>query len=211
MKNTESAKKISGTIIPKQSRAKKSYETLLNSAQDILQEHGLQALNSNAIVERAGVTTPVFYRYFKDKNALLTVLGSRLTEQQNNVTRVSMLSVDLTTIDFDEIEIKAKQVLIDTYKVTQAFTGSYALLVSLRAVPQLFEIRQASSHKIAETLSGALQQIRPELSNESAYTNCRLAAEIVYTSIEMLLADSGLDSVSILEKTASSVITVFKS
>ena len=53
-------------------------DKLIAAAQDLLADKGLAAFNSNAIVERAGVTPPTFYHYFANKQALLRELGERL-------------------------------------------------------------------------------------------------------------------------------------
>ncbi|WP_445380862.1 TetR/AcrR family transcriptional regulator, partial [Pseudomonas syringae] len=46
-------------------------------------EVGIERLSTNLVCERAGLTPPALYRYFPNKYALLTVLGERLLEKQN--------------------------------------------------------------------------------------------------------------------------------
>ena len=64
--------------VPRQARAKETYERLLDAAQDILVEQGFEAVTSNTIVERVGMTPPAFYRYFPNKQAVFVELGQRL-------------------------------------------------------------------------------------------------------------------------------------
>ena len=66
---------------------KTTREALLEAAQNILADQGLEALNSNAIVEKAGVTPPTFYHYFSNKHAVLRELGVRMMDAQNEVLR----------------------------------------------------------------------------------------------------------------------------
>ena len=66
---------------------KKTIDRLLEAAQDILIESGVEALNSNAIVLRAGVTPPTFYHYFSNNHALLEELGVRMMQEQSEVIR----------------------------------------------------------------------------------------------------------------------------
>ena len=68
---------------PTQPRAKKTYESLLRAAQEILSASGYDGLTSNSIVAHAGLTPPAFYRYFGDKHMLLHVLAQRLLDAQN--------------------------------------------------------------------------------------------------------------------------------
>lgn len=60
---------------PKQARARASVDAILEATAQILEQHGPEVLNTNAIAERAGVSIGTLYQYFGDKNAILIALA----------------------------------------------------------------------------------------------------------------------------------------
>ena len=57
---------------------------LLDSAKDIIVEHGLQAFTMDALARAAGVTTPLVYNYFPNRQNLLQEL---LVKEYDSYTR----------------------------------------------------------------------------------------------------------------------------
>ena len=171
------------TVVPTQARAKATYEKILKAAQEILAEDGLEALNSNAIVDRAEVSAPLFYRYFKDKYDLLHVLGTRLTDAQNQPSEAGLN--DNVTVETLEDEIY--RLLTETLKVTERFEGALAILVSLRAIPSLASIRIDASLEISKQSASQLQLLYPDLSIAEALRRSRLTNDLAYAIIEMLM------------------------
>lgn len=197
------------TVLPKQARAKKTYENILAAAQRILDESGIEALNSNAIVDRAGVTAPVFYRYFKDKYDLLMVLAERLIDAQNEVyERSAAIAEQQIGGDFD-VEAISLELLKQTYVVTRDFIGSRPLLVSLRAIPALSSVRVQGNHDMAVVTARHLRMMNPELDEKEAYDRARLAIEIGYSAIEMLLEELDMSVDRVLEQTAAAVTGIY--
>ena len=63
--------------IPRQERAERTVEAIMEGAAQILEAGGLAALTTNAVAERAGVSIGTLYQYFSDKNALLVAMAKR--------------------------------------------------------------------------------------------------------------------------------------
>ncbi|NIJ41898.1 AcrR family transcriptional regulator [Parvibaculum indicum] len=189
-------------VEPRQRRAKATYRSLLGAAQQILAEEGLEALNSNAIVERAGLTAPTFYRYFEDKHAILAVLGRELMEAQNAALETA--AADMPEAP-GELARLSRDLLRRTLEITETFEGGYALMVSLRAIPSLRPIRLASHAYVAEILTGRFLEAFPEVPRADAYDRCRLSVEIGYAAVEMLLETAECDRERVLERTAEAV------
>src|SRR5450830_186693 len=68
---------------PAQQRSTETYERILVATAQTLCDVGIERLSTNLVCERAGLTPPALYRYFPNKYALLSVLGDRLLEKQN--------------------------------------------------------------------------------------------------------------------------------
>jgi AcrR family transcriptional regulator len=65
---------------PKQARARSKVDTIIEAATQILEKEGREALNTNRVAERAGVSISTLYQYFSDKHAILVELARRELE-----------------------------------------------------------------------------------------------------------------------------------
>ncbi len=185
---------------PRQARARETYERLLAAAQAILERGGLEAVNSNAVAAEAGVTPPSFYRYFRNKHDLLADLGRRLMSAQNLIVERRFESAGRSRrLDTQTLEA----ILMDTLAVTRDFQGGRAIISSLRAVPDLLPIRLDSHAHVARLVaaqSGATGRAKADV-----YARARLAVELGYAAIEMLLEVPDLDARRVLRSTARAV------
>ena len=59
---------------PRQERSQETVTAILTAAARILESRGLEAFNTNAIAELAGVSIGTVYQYFPDKNAIIAAL-----------------------------------------------------------------------------------------------------------------------------------------
>lgn len=66
---------------PQQERSQKTLERLLDAAEALIREGGLEAVTVPSVVKRAGSSVGSFYARFGDKNALLETLHQRACEQ----------------------------------------------------------------------------------------------------------------------------------
>jgi AcrR family transcriptional regulator len=66
---------------PRQSRSRATWEAIVEAAVQILERRGPDALTTNHIAERAGVSVGSVYQYFPDKHAILAAAARRELEQ----------------------------------------------------------------------------------------------------------------------------------
>jgi AcrR family transcriptional regulator len=62
---------------PRQKRSADTVAVIVEAAARILEQHGFEGFNTNAIAEKAGVSIGSLYQYFPSKNALLSALMER--------------------------------------------------------------------------------------------------------------------------------------
>ncbi|USQ97152.1 TetR/AcrR family transcriptional regulator [Caulobacter sp. RL271] len=62
---------------PRQSRSEATVEAILEAAFQLLEQGGVEALTTNHIAERAGVSVGTLYQYFRGKQAILAALAQR--------------------------------------------------------------------------------------------------------------------------------------
>src|SRR5512140_533817 len=121
---------------PAQKRATETYEHILEVAAQMLEDVGIERLSTNMVCERAGLTPPALYRYFPNKYALLSELGQRLMQRQNE--RVGHW-ITLQTFDggVDSLERALEGLIVDTYEATVQTVAGVWIMRALRAVPAL--------------------------------------------------------------------------
>ncbi len=187
--------------LPKQARARETYERLITAAQIILEEGGLEALNSNAVAAQAGTTPPSFYRYFGNKYDLLAELGRRLMNAQNSI--IERRAGEGGPERYSQRAMEA--VLAETLRVTRAYRGGRAIISSLRAVPELSPIRLESHAYIARLMAREISAGKRGKAKAEMYVRARLAVELGYAAIEMLLEVQGLDERRVLESAARAI------
>jgi AcrR family transcriptional regulator len=79
-----------GRRSPRQARAKEMIATILEATADILEDGGVEALNTNHIAVRAGVSVGAVYQYFPNKAAILLMLGRREMEAVRHAARAAL-------------------------------------------------------------------------------------------------------------------------
>ena len=194
------------TKAPKQSRGQKTLEKLLDCAQDILVEGGFEALNSNAVVQAAGMTPPAFYRYFKNKHDLLRVLCERLMTIQNKVLGGER---SLETFRNGDPEGSVYADLVEYLNVTREFKGGHVLLKILRAIPELQPIRIASHEKTTNVLVNQMYSGKADNTHKELLIRTRMAVEIGYSMIEMLFEIGFEDQETVLRRSSTAIAALY--
>lgn len=164
---------------PTQARAHATRELLLNAAAELLGEIGVERLSSNLICARAGLTPPAFYRYFKDKYAILEELGERLMEAQNEAVR--------QILDTEHLDVSPKALralILASIAITREFPGGPWVLRALRAVPALQHVR-LNSHRRMSALIVKTAARRNQRISASAALQARLLIDMGYAAIEL--------------------------
>ncbi|MBS0472064.1 MAG: helix-turn-helix transcriptional regulator [Proteobacteria bacterium] len=72
---------------PRQARARATHDSILEAALQLIARNGADALNTNAIAERAGVSIGTLYQYFPDKDAILLAAARRALDDRSSPGR----------------------------------------------------------------------------------------------------------------------------
>ena len=184
--------------VPSQSRSRATYEKLLSTAGELVAEVGVERISTNLIAERAGLSPPTFYHYFRDKYDVLGTLGKRLMDAQNALVSASP---DQTIDDVAAI-------LIEHVRVTREFPGGPWVMRILRAVPALEHIRIDSHREVAKRFTDAALQIDPGADPATIFPRMRLCVEIGYGAIEMAFEEPDLDLSDIMYNAAKAILSI---
>tara|TARA_R110000824_G_scaffold118960_1_gene271368 strand:+ start:17828 stop:18481 length:654 start_codon:yes stop_codon:yes gene_type:complete len=189
---------------PRQKRAVETYERILDVATRLLTEIGVERISTNLIAAEAGITVPTLYRYFPNKYAVLMALGERLMERQNVVIEQWLERSRGTTNPAAIIE--DIRFLIDgTIAATREIPGALAIMLALRAVPSLQNVRLASHRRMSDHITDTIGSALPDLPRAEHWPRIRLSVEIAYAAIEMALEEPLVDDDLIASETARQI------
>jgi AcrR family transcriptional regulator len=87
---------------PTGERGRQRRDLILDTAADLLSTGGAEAINTNALADRANISVGSVYQYFSNKEAILTALGERYMQQLTSNT-VAALQQDVSGLDFAAI------------------------------------------------------------------------------------------------------------
>lgn len=176
---------------PAQQRAAETYERILEVTAHTLADVGIERLSTNLVCERAGLTPPALYRYFPNKYALLSELGQRLMQTQNE--RVDRwMTLEVFAGGVESLERAVEGLIIDTYEATRQTVGGVWIMRALRAVPALQQVRLASHTAVTREQTQLLAKALPDVDAAELQMVSRIVVELIYSTVEMIF-DEPLD------------------
>ena len=184
---------------PKQDRAKRTYEAILNAAAELLVEVGVERISTNLVAQRAGVTVPALYRYFPNKYAVLNALGAKVLDKQHVVfqqwfeQKRGQCNPQLL---LDDIYWLLKR----TYDVTQEQIGGLEVLHALRAVAPLRDLRLTSHSLLSSQFSTIAAESLGRIADDSLLTQTRLTVDSGYAIVERAMEAQPVPAEDILRE-----------
>lgn len=180
-------------------------ERLVEAAQGLLADKGVEGLNSNAVADRAGLTPPTFYHYFPNKHALLRELGERMLSAQSAAIRTDTGRRVQTPADLRDI---CRDMLSESLRMSRAFTGGFELLVALRAIPELRDVRLRHQERMAVLLVDYFAEQGLAKDREGLMIRAGLALHLGYAAVEMLFETDFANEAEVLDRTAAALAAV---
>jgi AcrR family transcriptional regulator len=178
---------------PSQSRSVKTFEAILAAAAEILAESGFDALSTNLVCARCGLTPPALYRYFGDKFAILEELARRLMDTQDAALIGWIEGGGLAAKNLKESFASNYAIQTAVNEVTEKFVGGLAVMQAMRSVRRLRDIRLASHEYAADRLFQGLRQHHNGVSDEDLQITSRVIVDISYFATEMVLQERDRD------------------
>lgn len=176
-------------VQPAQQRATDTFERILESAAQTLDEVGIERLSTNLVCERAGLTPPALYRYFPNKYALLSELGQRLMLRQNECVE-RWINAEAFSNGAPRLERALEGLLLETYEVTRGTPAGVWIMRALRAVPALQQVRVASHTEVTDAQMRILVNALPNASPAELRLTSRIVVEMLYAAVEMLFDEA---------------------
>jgi len=192
MKATQTDLATPSRPLPRQERSQQTYDLLLRVAGELLAEVGMDAISTNMICARAGLTPPALYRYFDDKYAVLEALARRLMNRQNVVLEQWIERNEDGGPDAFSAHIV--DLMRDTAAVTASEPGAVWILRALHASPRLVHIRVESHRYVTDRLVEAYARHMPDIDRDDLWRRLRLSVEIGFAVDEMIQEEDRIPS-----------------
>ncbi|MBD2534444.1 TetR/AcrR family transcriptional regulator [Nostoc flagelliforme FACHB-838] len=145
---------------PSGKRGQQRRDLILDTAADLLVEAGVEAINTNVLAERAGISVGSVYQYFSNKEAILTALGERYIQELSNNT-ITALQQDVSGLDFATIVSRVIDPMVAFERQYPAFrhlnTGQEGQITLAQAA-------QRVEQEILTNIYNLLLRVRPHLS-----------------------------------------------
>ena len=131
---------------------------ILDAAQALLAERGLEGFTTNAIAERAGVNIATLYGYFADKLAILHELTAR--SEQRRSEYLSELAPRFEAADDwrDLIDVTIDQLV----RMRREIPGAIELRTAIVSIPELRHLDRERDDIVSGYLTDALLTVRPD-------------------------------------------------
>nr|WP_314435225.1 TetR/AcrR family transcriptional regulator [uncultured Brevundimonas sp.] len=185
---------------PSQVRAQQTFEAILVVAGELLAEVGFERLSTNLVCQRAGLTPPALYRYFPNKYAILSELGRRLMEAQDQAVFDWMEAGGLEADSMDAAIAKNRQIQEKVNQITRDMPGGVWILRAMRAVPLLQDIRIASRDIVARNMADRLLKQYPASSADELFAATRITIELMMAATEMVLEQPDTDEAMVTQE-----------
>lgn len=138
---------------PGQDRSRATFERILDTAAELLEDVGWDGFNTNLLAERAGLTAPAVYRYFPNKLAVVSTLAERVIHEWNRWLREYE---DAAAGAEDPAQLWSEYVDIYVRRL-RALKGGVAVRRAMGASPPLRDLDREDSEAIARRLAPTLR------------------------------------------------------
>lgn len=149
--NAPMTKTLRTRRVPIQARSRRTVQRILDAAEAIVGESGVDAATTRTVAQRAGVAAPSLYRFFADRDEILdAVLERMLRDLDAHVEQAEQAFTGHTIEEFVRLEI---EVHVAYYEQHPSYTK---LWFDGRVSPPVVEIVRARNRLLARRTREAL-------------------------------------------------------
>jgi AcrR family transcriptional regulator len=143
----------------RQERSRRSYQALLDAAEELFSAQGYDAVGTPEIAEKAGVSVGTFYRYFDDKHEVYLEIMRRTMVAAYNETIERLTPEQFVGRARHETISEACAILFDHVLRRPQLTRSF-MEMSLRD-PQVAELRRAFEQVAVQRIGALIEAVTP--------------------------------------------------
>jgi AcrR family transcriptional regulator len=134
---------------PRQSRSKATFEQILDATAQLLEDKGLEGINTNAIARAAGINVATLYQYFPNKQAVLLALFQRFSTLRIDTGKSALVGMG-SSLDW---QAKIDATVEALFALRRTLPGTAALMQAMRVFPELRAYHRDTRAEIAQPLA----------------------------------------------------------
>jgi len=170
---------------PAQQRSQERLERILSVAEELIAQHGSDALKMSRVAEQAGISIGSLYQYFPDKRAILRTLAERYTaDSRRCIEEALAVARDKSSL------AHAFSSLVDQYyAMFLAHPVRRDIIAGMRADKDLMAIELAESQANGAVLAAAIRRVHPKVDAERAGALAFLIWQLGEETMRLALAN----------------------
>ncbi|MFN2272343.1 MAG: TetR/AcrR family transcriptional regulator, partial [Anaerolineae bacterium] len=174
---------------PQQARSQERVDLILDTAAKFIAEVGYEAVTTNAIAERAGISVGSLYRYFSDKEAILRGLTVRHLEQVRAIYD-QVFTEDLVYLP---LEVVIDRIVDPFIELQVACPEFKQILLGSDVSADIAAASEQMDEEIVERLAGFLHQTAPNVDGQRARLMAMVCKAEVKALLSLVACDCGED------------------
>lgn len=172
--------------LPSQARGHTAFEAILSTSARLIEEGGIERLNTNLVAAESGVNISTVYKYFPNKLAIVATLF-RTQSAERYATAFEYLDRLPQTADWPSLLDRAVDRLV---ALQRSQPGQVALRRAVRSSPDLIPLYAQSLHRAADRLAGVLRE-RTGLPGARSLVIARATIEMQVAMLDWWESDEG--------------------
>ena len=165
---------------PTTERGEKTFNAILDAAQEVLAEQGLRGITTRKVSDRAEVNIATLYQYFVDIEAILMELSLRFQITTTSYLEAKAIELALGR-EFEGWLAEVVDALVEKRTETESLT---ALIYATRALPYLQEVVNLGWEAGARLLATALSIRYPGLNSDQWLTYTRATNSVIRFTLD---------------------------
>ena len=182
---------------PNQARSRATFDKILATAAELLEEAGWDGFNTNLLAERSGYRVSAVYRYFPNKLAVVSTLAEMLVAEWDDW----LLGFNTMLDEGKDIKTAWEHYVRQFPKMLESKPGGMAVRSAMRASPALREIDRRDTEELSQKTAESLLRTMPHLGRKRALAAGRVLMESVVALLDIIMEAKPADAKRMMEET----------
>ena len=181
---------------PRQARGQARIDTILDAAETVLGEFGVEATTTNAIAARANTSIGSLYQFFPNKESVLHAVGLRFLDRTREIF-TPLLSPPAAAFPLDEWIDRMADALNTAQKSNPAFK---VLFCSPLLLPELVDADSEMHGQFVAGLDSVFAVRRPDLDPGRRLLYAKICVQTAEGLMPLLAESRGEERVKVLDE-----------
>lgn len=185
---------------PRQARSRETIARILKTTAVLLEEVGLEGLNTNLIAGRAAVGMQAIYRYFPNKDSILLALMEELREAEREWVG------DLRQLELGTWRETVRSSIAGYFAAAAAHTGYSSLRNAARASIAIQSADRALNAELERELAEGLERLGVRLEPSRMSAVCRTVMESASRILDAALASDAREAADLIGELTTMIV-----